>query len=407
MLIIFPYETDAPIYHWPFATVGLIIFNTAIFFMTSAMVLPEEQYDLVQQTLWLQFGVWHLGAWYPWQWITANYYHFDFFHLLGNMFVLWGVGIIVEGKLGWWKYLLIYNLIGIVSCAILQTLMIFAPEVGAAGASICIFGLLAIAMIWAPANEMSVFVLFFYRFFTMEVTVYSFVTFCLFLEVFFGILHVMFSASQFDEHGIIVFISSATLHLLGATAGLGVGLVMLKKGWVDCENWDVFSVWQGRNRLSKEQLAEEALNSEEGKRKLAAARETMHTQFLNYLKADEPAAALAVHRRGKLQFADWRLAEPEHVQLIQALRKGQLWDDTVLSMVEYLHLYTERASLVRLALAQLLVEQLNRPVQGMKVLARLDPKQLPAPQQQKLAALRKRAQVEAEENPFEATVDDW
>jgi hypothetical protein len=76
-------------------------------------------------------------------------------------------------------------------------------------------------------------------------------------------------------------------------------------------------------------------------------------------------------------------------------------------MVEYLHLFTERASLVRLALAQLLIEQLNRPVQGLKVLAKLDPKPLPPPQQQKFAALKKRAQKEAEENPFEATVDDW
>jgi len=400
MILFFPYETDAPIYHWPFTTVGLIIVNTVIFFFTLA--LPEEPRIEFFTTFWLQFGVW-----YPWQWLTANYEHFDFFHLIGNMFVLWGVGIIVEGKLGWWKYLLVYNLIGIVSCAILQTLLIFGPETGAAGASICIFGLLAIAMIWAPANEMTVFVLFFYRFFTMEVTVYSFVTFCIFLELVFGILDVMFSASEFEEHGIIVFISSATLHLLGASAGLAVGLAMLKWRWVDCENWDVFSVWQGRHRLSREQLAEEALNTEEGKRKLAAARETMHTQFLNFLKTDEPAAALAVHRRGKLQFADWRLTEPEHVQMIQVLRKWQLWDDTVLSMVEYLHLFTERASLVRLALAQLLVEQLNRPMQGIKVLARIDPKQLPAPQQQKLAALRKRAQNAAEENPFEATVDDW
>jgi membrane associated rhomboid family serine protease len=400
MLVVVPYETDAPIYHWPYATLGLIIFNTILFFFT--LNLPEEHQELFFTSLWLQFGAWH-----PWQWLTANYEHFDLFHLMGNMFILWGIGIIVEAKLGWWKYLLVYNLIGIVSCAILQTLMIFGPDTGAAGASICIFGLLAIAMIWAPANELSVFVLLGWRYFTMEVTVYGFVVFCLFVELVFFILEAMFRATDYETEGIIVFISSASLHLLGAGAGLGVALVMLNRKWVDCENWDVFSVWQGRHTMTRDQLAEEKLNSEEGKRKLAELRETMHTQFLNYLKNDEPAAALAVHRRGKLQFTDWRLPEPEHVQMIQALRKWQLWDDCVLSMVEYLHLFTERAALVRLALAQLLIEQLNRPVQGLKVLTRLDAKQLPAPQQQKLAALRQRAQREAEENPFEATVDDW
>jgi len=402
MIIFFPIGTDAPIYHWPFATLGIIIVNTAIYFVTCPLALPEEQYYTVLHLLWLQFG-----AWYPWQWVTANYEHFDMLHLLGNMLVLWGIGIVVEGKIGWWKYLLLYNLIGIVSCAFLQTLMIFGPDTGAAGASICIFGLLAVAMIWAPANELTVFVMIGWRWFTMEVAIYSFVVFCLFLEIVFGILEAMFRVNDYETEGLIVFISSATLHILGATAGLGAGIFMLKRGWVDCENWDVFNVWKGRHVMTRDQLAEEALNSEEGKRKLAAARETMHAQFQNYLKADEPAAALAVHRRGKLQFVDWRLPEPEQVQMIQLLRKAQLWDDAVLSMVEYLHVYTERATLVRLALAQLLVEQLNRPMQGMKVLAKLDPKHLPAAQQQKLAALRKRAKAEMEENPFEATVDDW
>jgi membrane associated rhomboid family serine protease len=402
MLIIVPTGTDAPIYHWPYATLGLIVVNTVIYFTTSPFALPEEEYELVLTTLWLQFG-----AWYPWQWVTANYMHGDPGHLLGNMLAFWGLGIIVEGKIGWWRYLILYNLIGIVSCAILQTLMIFGPDTGALGASICIFGIMAVAMVWAPANELNVFVLFFHRHFTLEVTVYSYVTFWVFMELVFGILGIVIGVSDYEEEGIIVFISSATLHLLGAAAGLGAGLFMLQRGWVDCENWDIFSVLKGRHTMTRDQLAEERLNSEEGKRKLAAARETMQAQFQNFMKNDEPAAALAVHRRGKLQFADWRLAEPEHVQMIQGLRKWQLWDDAVISMVEYLHLFTERASLVRLALAQLLIEQLNRPVQGLKVLAKLDPKPLPPPQQQKFAALKKRAQKEAEENPFEATVDDW
>ena len=55
MLIIVPVGTDAPIYHWPFATLGLIVVNTTIYFMTSPLALPEEQYELVRETLWLQF----------------------------------------------------------------------------------------------------------------------------------------------------------------------------------------------------------------------------------------------------------------------------------------------------------------------------------------------------------------
>jgi len=404
-MILIPIGTDAPIYHWPFATLAMIIVNTMIYF--ARFRFPDmEQYLELQLQVELQFGVFK-----PWQWVTANYIHYDFLHLAGNMAVLWGIGIIVEGKVGWWRYLLLYNLIGIFGCGLHQTVLIFAEEGSAAGASLVIFGLLAIALVWAPANELNVlavFVLGFYiRVITFDVTVYGYAVFVLFVELVLAIIHMAFASVALEEQGIIVFFCSAVAHLVGAAAGFGVAVLMLKRGWVDCENWDVFSVWQNRHVMTKEQLVEERLNSEEGKRKLAQARETMHSQFQMYLKADEPAAALAVHRRGKLQFADWRLPEPEHVQMIQSLRKAQLWDDAVLSMVEYLHLFTERAPLVRLALTQLLIEQLNRPMQGMKVLAKLDPKQLPAAQQQKLASLRKRAQSEMEENPFEATVDDW
>ena len=243
-------------------------------------------------------------------------------------------------------------------------------------------------------------VLAFYRITTIDLPVVTFAAISIGIQV-------LLSATTMLARGTFLVITSQVLHMMGAVTGFVVGAAMVRWKWVDCENWDVFSVWKGRHTMSRDQLAEEALNSEEGKRKLAAARETMHTQFQNYLKNDEPAAALAVHRRGKKQFADWRLPEPEHIQMIQELRKWQLWDDATLSMVEYLHLFTERAVLVRLALAQLLIEQLNRPRQGIKVLAKLDARQLPPPQQQKLTALKKRAEQEAEENPFEATVDDW
>jgi membrane associated rhomboid family serine protease len=408
-MLIVPIGTDAPIYHWPVVSLITIIINTAIYFFRFSFYHDgeiAERYWELQLLAELQFG-----AFKPWQWLTANYIHYDFFHLLGNMMGLWGIGIIVEGKIGWWKYMLLYNLIGIVSCAVLQTMLIMAPEGSAAGASLCIFGLMAIAMVWAPANEMTVLAIFWIGFIvrviTFEVTVYAFVVFFLFVEIVMGIIHMMFASTYMEEYGIVVLVCSATLHVAGAAAGFGLGVFMLRRGWVDCENWDLFSVWQDRHLMTREQLAEEKLNSEEGKRKLAQAREAMTGQFHNFMKLEEPAAALAVHRRGKLQFSDWRLAEPEHIQLIQALRKAQLWDDTVLTMVEYLHLYSERAGIVRLALAQLLIEQLGRPMQGLKVLSKLDPKQLPAPQQQKLAALRQRAQAETEENPFEATVDDW
>ena len=50
---------------------------------------------------------------------------------------------------------------------------------------------------------------------------------------------------------------------------------MLKLKWVDCENWDLFSVLSGRNMITGEQLAEESLSSAEGQTKLASLQDQM------------------------------------------------------------------------------------------------------------------------------------
>jgi hypothetical protein len=208
--------------------------------------------------------------------------------------------------------------------------------------------------------------------------------------------------------GTFTAMSSQVLHLLGAATGFVIGTVMVQKKWVDCENWDLFSVWQGRHAMTREQLAEEALTSREGQAKLASHQEVMQNQFRSYLAANEPAAALAVHRRGKLQFRDkWAIGEPEHVQLIGGLRTAQKWEDAVQVMVEYLKTQTQRAAVVRLALAQVLVERLKRPGQALRVLAQLDSPMLPPAQQATLQKLRTRAQNEAEEDPYEVAAEDW
>jgi membrane associated rhomboid family serine protease len=401
--MLIPISTDAPIYHWPFATVGLIVVNTAI--MVSVFTMSREQLEVLDQ-----WCVLHYGQWNPVQWLTSNYLHSGPVHLIFNMIALWGLGVIVEGKIGWWRFLAIYNLIGVSTCAVEQTLMLFASEGGSLGASAIIFGLLAIALVWAPANEMTCVMIFGFHFrfqvITFEVTVLNYAAFSLVVQMALAIWSATLAAGA-DEGGVEVFVSSALLHLMGAAAGAVIGVGMLKLGWVDCEDWDVFSVWAGKHTMSRDQKAAAALETPEAQAKLANLRHVMSTQIQQYLAAGEAAAALAVHRRGRLQFPDWRPDEPQMIQLISGLRKAQLWNDATLMMVEYLQRYTERTPLVRLALAQLLVEQLGRPVQALKVLAKLRPEQLPAPQQEKYHELHARAAAEAEENPFEAVVEDW
>jgi hypothetical protein len=217
-----------------------------------------------------------------------------------------------------------------------------------------------------------------------------------------------FSAFALSEKGTLIAMTSQILHLMGAAAGFAVGVAMLKWRWVDCENWDLFSIMKDRHLMTREQLAQEALTSEEGQQKLAAHRQNLQSQFRNHLSAGEAEAALGVHRRAQIQFgADWQLGEEEHIQLITSLQKRQKWDDVAQGMAEYLRFHTKRAPLVRLGLAQILLERLGRPGQALKVLGKLDPQTLPPPRLPIFNRLREQAERQAAEDPYEIAADDW
>ena len=71
--MIIPYGTDAPVYHPPFTTIGVIVLNTVIFLATG--MGHDPQYD------WLALQFDQVN---PLQWITAAFMHGSFGHLIGN-----------------------------------------------------------------------------------------------------------------------------------------------------------------------------------------------------------------------------------------------------------------------------------------------------------------------------------
>src|SRR5262245_25988969 len=144
--MLIPYGTDAPIYYLPFATVGMILFNVAVFFGMIPLenALSEEQFIRLFDECCLTYG----HGLRPWQWVTSNFVHGGLMHLLGNMFCLWGFGMVVEGKVGPWRFLLMYLGIGIVQSAIEQSCALFVGEGQSFGASAIIFGLMAVSMVW-------------------------------------------------------------------------------------------------------------------------------------------------------------------------------------------------------------------------------------------------------------------
>src|SRR5262249_21023207 len=138
--MLIPWGTDAPLYHRPVVTIALIVLN-----VLSLLLLPAGTYE--DWTLVLGDGV------HPAQWLTNNFMHSGWFHLVGNMIFLWTFGFVVEGKLGWWAFTLVYLGLGVSESAAMQLLVPSQHEVHMLGASTIIFGLLAMCLVWAPRNE--------------------------------------------------------------------------------------------------------------------------------------------------------------------------------------------------------------------------------------------------------------
>ena len=119
---------------------------------------------------------------------------------------------------------------GIGQCMLEQMFVPAALANCSLGASGVIFGLMAISLIWAPMNEMSCLFLIVFRPIFFDITVWGFAMLMAALQLLTAWLTGMTYGSE-------------ALHAIGAMFGLLVGVAMLKMNVVDCENWDIFSVW--------------------------------------------------------------------------------------------------------------------------------------------------------------------
>lgn len=272
----FIYGTDAPLYHYPITTSVMVGVNVFIH-----VLISSTGFDI---TPWiLAFG----DGLHPFQWITHNFLHIGYLHLLGNMLFLFPFGMIVEGKIGWARMLVLYLLIGGAQGLSQQLIMLpsdpggdarelvemfndpddpmsdeeveeltakFRKDLlerggGSLGASAVIFGLLAVCAVWAPQNEFDVY----FRWSPLisapdgGVREWSVLTVCgIFVVKEFGMFLMMGMP-----------ISSEALHLNGFVVGGFIGLATLYLGYVDCEGFDLISMYTGEKFKGKAIVAEE------------------------------------------------------------------------------------------------------------------------------------------------------
>jgi membrane associated rhomboid family serine protease len=388
--MLIPYTTDAPVYYWPFATVGLIGLNVVVFCgVMFGEIGPFENWLL-------EYG----NGLHPDQWFRAMFMHAGFEHLLGNMLFLWVFGLVVEGKRGWWKFLLCYLGIGVTQSMIEQTVMLgYAGDVpGSVGASAAIFGLIAMATIWAPMNEIS-FMWGVYYFWTHTV------------DVSIAVLAAVYAGMEL----LLLLLSGGTagsswLHLGGFLLGLPLGIVLLKRGVVDCEGWDIFHVWRGDyGAFKKEPEPAEVFAKVDARRKcrdeqmLAAARQ----QFRLYLKQGNADAALRLYEKLKDVGGGLILDRDELLAVIQALHAAKRWRDSAPHMAEFIARFPDRADAMRIKLAQICAVELQRPGKALELLADVDKTKLAEQQALLVRRITAKAHALQAEGTVELDVETW
>ena len=433
--MLIPLNTDAPIYHFPFASIAVIVVNCLVFLFTGWGLME----NLSQWSPWaLAYG----DGLHPVQWITSNFIHMGPAHLIGNMVFLWGFGLVVEGKLGWWKFLLIYLAIGVAQCAVEQTVMLghspetaaaqfvdefidlndvfdedaiaemeaaglskeeieekkeefrdelagYATEIelsyaqfnGSCGASAIIFGMLAMSLVWAPKNEVTVLLFIGFRAVTFEATIMSFSAWYIGLEILTATLEGF-------------AIATSTLHLMGAAAGFGLGTLMLKKNLVDCEDWDLFSVLSGNygsrardrygNRIEPEhrqQTAADTSSESEAGRRRKPKKTSLHssagakkklTEVERFVEAQEFDTAYDELYNARLRDPEAALDEPLLRSLSIGLARNRQWDEAVELMQEYIGAFPDTANPMRLRLANVFLKSAQDGRSALRVLKTVD-----------------------------------
>jgi hypothetical protein len=308
-------------------------------------------------------------------------------------------GLVVEGKLGWWRFLCCYLAIGMGQMAIEQLAMLgySGDKIGALGASGAIFGLMAMAMIWAPANEITYFYWVAFYVGTFDISIAMMAG----LYAGWEVLMIFFTGGE---------AGSSWLHLTGFVLGLPLGIVLLKRGIVDCEGWDAFHVWRGDvGAFKKEPAPKEVLAKVDDQRrdKDEELLRSAQAQFRTFLQQGNVAAAIRLYEKMQGIRGGFALERNEWLAIIQALHAEKRWAESAPYMAKLIAAFPENADAVRIKLAQICVVELQRPGKALDLLNELDTKRLPEKQATLVQRIRAKAIELEQQGVVELDDDSW
>lgn len=373
-----PVGTDAPIYHRPWAMIGLIAANVLLYVASFQGHMDGWQ---------LQLG----NGLHPVQWWTSAFFHYGILHVIGNMIFLWTFGLIVEGKLGWWRFLPLYFAIAGMDGAVTQTIMLGSgnPEATAGGASGVIYALMAVSLIWAPRNEIDVFYLVGFGLWlksgVFQVSVMAF-------SAFYIGMNLVFAAVQGFQ------MSTEVLHVLGAALGFPVACLILRLDLVDCEGWDAFTLWRGRTLL--EEIAGPAVlrhtrsDPDQASPTVAPRKVSIDKrlqQLTDSIAARNPLAAWSAYKDLRDRGRHAAIDDATMRKLIDSLRVGKDWGNLPVVLEDYIARFPDTSDRARLVLADLLIRREQRPRAGLRALEPVRLTDLPNAERAFAQKLRKQA----------------
>ena len=390
--MLFPWGTDAPIYYRPFMTGALILLNLAIGIGQATGAVDTNVYSLVRG-----------DGLHPLQWVTHNFLHAGAGPLISNMLFLWAFGIVAEGKLGWWRFLLVYLVIGTLHGASVQLLSLNLEQPRhMLGSSAVISGIMAMCLVWAPLNEITCHIVLgsFGRvgYFQWDAPIYVLSGLYLGMDLFWLALGGLSGLS----------IGSALGHLSGALWGFLIATGMLKLGWVDCEDWDMYTRLKKRAALG----AQWKQRGENLKRKKKAPVPKMRVADEVPRDADDPAsaasrlvqkhvdngdydAAVQAIDQSARRIAGWPLRS-DLLTWISRMQQDGAIETSIPLMRMYCDRFPEQADRVRLKLAQIYLT-MNKHQSAGRLLEQIDRLKLPAELQRVYGGVDQRVrQLQAE-----------
>ena len=381
--MLIPFGTDAPIYHRPVGTIGLIVVNALVLILFGAG--PRGW----AEPLWLSLG----DGLHPLQWLTSVFVHGDIFHLLGNMLFLWVFGLVVEGKLGWKAFLACYLVAGVGESLVFQWthLQKTDPPFYAGGASAAIFGLMAMAAIWAPANSVEYKWLVPYgigdwftdwRHIAAEALDRDgdMTTFSVRIDVL-AVLYISLNVME-----AVAGSGSGLAHLGGAVLGLPMGIALLFFGVVDCEGWDAFSLLLQRRRGHFDAVLEDRERTQEvadARRRRAESGSESRQECRRLIETGDFLAAQTLRRSLADYDGGFPLEQDELRRLALGLRDAKAWREAAEVMEEYLRMCPLGTEETRIELARIRAAWLDDPAGALAALEPLDAEML-SPEQQAL-----------------------